>query len=94
MNQKEYIREKLLKELDLSITDLQAEQLLMYYTMMIEKNKVMNLTRITDFEEAVDKHFVDSLAIVKVLDPKQFAGCRMIDLGSGAGLPGVPIKIV
>lgn len=62
-----------------------------YYGMLIEKNKVMNLTAITEKEEVIDKHFVDSLALVK-------AECglnhqRILDLGTGAGFPGIPLKI-
>ena len=67
MNQ--YNTDKLKKgldELEISHSDQQIEQLLTYYEMMIEKNKVMNLTSITEFDEAVEKHFLDSLSLVRV----------------------------
>ena len=59
--------------------------------MLIEKNKVMNLTAITEPEEVIDKHFVDSLAINKIVDLKNVKS--VIDIGTGAGFPGIPLKI-
>ena len=56
-----------------------------------EKNKVMNLTGITEFQEVLVKHFLDSLACVKAVDIKKVK--RMMDVGTGAGFPGVPLKI-
>lgn len=73
------------------LNDEQAEKFLIYYDYLIEKNKVMNLTGITQFEEVVQKHFVDSLSLVNVLDLKQYHS--LIDVGTGAGFPGVPLKI-
>ena len=60
--------------------------------MLIEKNKVMNLTAITDFDEVVEKHFVDSVSLIQVVDLHQ--PLKVIDLGTGAGFPGIPLKIV
>ena len=74
-------------------TDEQVEKLLKFYDMTIEKNQVMNLTAITDFEEFVIKHFVDSVSIVKVLDLKS-KKIKVIDIGTGAGFPGIPLKIM
>ena len=71
----------------------QVEQLLTFYEMTIEKNKVMNLTAITDFKEFVIKHFVDSISIVKILDLKNKKQ-KVIDIGTGAGFPGIPLKIM
>lgn len=79
-------------KIGISLTKEQVEQFLIYYEYLIEKNKVMNLTGITEYEEVVRKHFVDSLSIVKVLDMNQYE--RVIDMGTGAGFPGVPLKIV
>jgi 16S rRNA (guanine527-N7)-methyltransferase len=59
---------------------------------LINWNKVMNLTSITEPEEIVEKHFIDSLSVLKYASPKK--GNRVIDVGSGAGFPGIPIKIV
>ena len=60
-----------------------------YYEFLVEKNQVMNLTAITEYEEVVQKHFVDSLSIVKVCDMKQVQN-SVIDVGTGAGFPGIP----
>ena len=57
----------------------------------MEWNKVMNLTGITEYQEVVEKHFLDSLSIVKVMDMDQAE--RVIDIGTGAGFPGIPLKI-
>ena len=77
--------------LGIILTDEQVRQFLTYYEFLVEKNQVMNLTAITEYEEVVQKHFVDSLSIVKVCDMKQVQ--TLIDVGTGAGFPGVPIKI-
>lgn len=82
---------KTLEELDIGLEDAKLDKLLKYYELMIEKNKVMNLTAITEFSDVLYKHFADSLAIVKVFEPKNET---VLDLGSGAGLPGIPLKIV
>ena len=57
-----------LKELHISLSDVQLDQFLTYYEMLVEKNKVMNLTAITEFDEVMKKHFVDSLSLVKVCE--------------------------
>ena len=85
-----------MKELDLEIalkiSEYQLEQFMQYYKMLIETNKVMNLTAITDLDEVMVKHFIDSLLIVKSMDINE---CNsMIDVGTGAGFPGIPIKIM
>ena len=67
------------------------EQFNTYYEMLVEKNKVMNLTAITEFEEVVQKHFLDSISLIKVEKLNQ--DISIIDLGTGAGFPGIPLKI-
>lgn len=88
-------REQLLKNAAASIgvflDDQQTDQFLKYYEILVEWNTFMNLTGITDYEEVVQKHFVDSLALWKVVDVKN-AG-NLIDIGTGAGFPGIPLKI-
>ena len=91
MNDKSLIINKLTAE-GIKITDVQCDKLYRFYEMVIEKNKVMNLTAITDYEEFVIKHFVDSLMIAKVMD--MTVPMTVLDIGTGAGFPGVPIKIV
>ena len=58
---------------------------------MIEKNKVMNLTSITEFDEVIDKHFLDSISLNRVIDFTQ--PLEVLDIGTGAGFPGIPLKI-
>lgn len=91
MNPISYIQDKL-RLLDIEASQSQLEQLFRFYELLIEKNKVMNLTGITDFEEVVEKHFMDSLIIHKFRDLNQQE--KIIDIGTGAGFPGIPLKIV
>lgn len=90
----DYDLEQFRKDLDslsVSLTDEQIEQFIIYYEMLVEKNKVMNLTAITEFDEVLKKHFVDSLSLVKAYDMTQ--DISVIDIGTGAGFPGIPLKI-
>lgn len=79
------------KDLNIILNDNQLTQFERYYRMLVEKNKVMNLTAITEEDEVIDKHFVDSLTCVRIIDMNQIT--NMIDIGTGAGFPGLPIKI-
>lgn len=81
-----------LKELNLELSDKQQNQFMDYFYMLIETNKAMNLTSIVDEDEVMVKHFIDSLLIVKFVDLNKFGS--MIDVGTGAGFPGIPIKIM
>lgn len=82
---------KELAAMNLSLTEKQLEQFIRYYELLIEKNKVMNLTAITEFDEVIEKHFLDSLSLIKILDcTKSYS---VIDMGTGAGFPGIPLKI-
>lgn len=83
--------EEALKKINISLDSTQINQFLKYYELMIQWNKVMNLTGITEFEEVLEKHFLDSLCLVKAADLKK--SCRILDLGTGAGFPGIPLKI-
>lgn len=80
-----------LEALDIVLDQEQIDQFDEYYEILVEWNKVMNLTGITEYQEVVEKHFLDSLSIVKVMDMDQAE--RVIDVGTGAGFPGIPLKI-
>ena len=79
------------KELGITLDEIQKKQFTDFYEYLVEKNKVMNLTGITEFQEVLVKHFLDSLACVKAVDMNK--ANRIMDIGTGAGFPGVPLKI-
>ncbi len=80
-----------LLELDIRIDEKQMNQFIRYYELLVEWNSFMNLTAITDFDEVLKKHFIDSLSIIKAFDMSQ--NIKLIDIGTGAGFPGIPLKI-
>lgn len=84
---------KELKEIDIELNDLQMEQFYQYYEMLIEWNSRVNLTAITEMEEVITKHFVDSLSLKKTIVDIGQKNYKMIDVGTGAGFPGIPLKI-
>ena len=95
MNEKNYDFDKFcrgLEKLEIFLSDEQIQKFLKFYEMMIEKNKFMNLTAVTDFEDVVEKHFLDSLCLNQITDLSKVR--NMVDLGTGAGFPGIPLKIV
>jgi len=79
-------------ELGLTIGENHAEQFMRYLTHLIEWNQSINLTTITDPKEIIIKHFIDSLAALAATNFAQ--GCRVLDVGSGGGFPGIPLKIM
>lgn len=81
-----------LDEFQLSISEKQKEQFIRYYEILVEWNSFMNLTGITDFQEVLKKHFIDSLSICKAVTFKDQDS--ILDVGTGAGFPGIPLKIV
>ncbi len=80
-----------LQNLKIELTETQKQQFDKYYELLVEWNKVMNLTGITEYEEVNEKHFTDSLALVKAIDVHNVHS--VIDIGTGAGFPGIPLKI-
>ena len=83
--------EQNLDKLGITLSESQRNQFDAYYKLLIEWNKVMNLTGITEYQEVNLKHFIDSLSLVRVCDMKSHI--KVIDIGTGAGFPGIPLKI-
>ena len=80
-----------LETLGIQLTDVQKKQFDRYFELLIEWNRVMNLTGITEYDEVNLKHFTDSLTIVRIKEMKNVS--TLIDVGTGAGFPGIPITI-
>lgn len=78
-------------KLGLELSDTQKKQFIRYYEMLVEWNKVMNLTAITEYDEVISKHFVDSLTLARDIDFDNVG--NLIDVGTGAGFPGLPLAI-
>ena len=90
MNKEEFI--EALKEIGIEITETQLKQLEQFYHLMLEWNEKINLTRITEEKEVYLKHFYDSLTLNKVVNLKEIN--TLCDVGTGAGFPGVVLKII
>lgn len=84
------------KKWNIVLTEKQIKQFDQYYDLLVEWNSFMNLTAITEFDEVCQKHFLDSLSIVKAYPDHYFKEntFQFIDIGTGAGFPSIPIKIV
>ncbi len=81
-----------MNSIGIELTNSQLNAFETYYDMLIDRNKVMNLTAITEFDEVMDKHFLDSVYLFRSI--KLEADYKLIDIGTGAGFPGIPLKIV
>lgn len=79
------------KKIGIQLSDIQLEQFRIYYDLLIETNKVINLTSITEERDVVYKHFIDSIALKSYIN---ISGGKVIDVGTGAGFPGIPLAIV
>lgn len=107
MEEKQFLTEAFRKA-GLELSERKVKQFLCYYERLVEKNKVMNLTAITEYEDVVLKHFLDSgmlwaTGVIKKTDEEWFGefneeikrpGVSLIDVGTGAGFPGVPLKVL
>ena len=92
MNKEEIIKFKEgLDQLNIYLSEHQYLQFRQFFDMLEEKNKVMNLTAITEFDDVIEKHFLDSLSLIKVCDLNREQS--VMDMGTGAGFPGIPLKI-
>lgn len=80
-----------LSALNISLEENQIEQFIRYYELLIDWNQRMNLTAITDYDDVLKKHFIDSLSLIKAYDLCKKV--KVIDIGTGAGFPGLPLKI-
>ena len=80
------------KKIDIDLSDLQHSQFEKFYNLLVEWNEKMNLTAITEYHDVVVKHFVDSIAINKAFNIS--SDMKVIDVGTGAGFPGIPLNIV
>lgn len=81
-----------LKQWNIALTDAQADAFIRYYERLTEWNQRMNLTAVTEWNEVCSKHFLDSLSLLSVTDPDSYSS--VADIGTGAGFPGIPLKIM
>lgn len=84
--------EKDMIQLGIELSALQLDQFIRYYEMLVKWNEVMNLTAVIEYNKVLKKHFVDSASLVRAYNPKESE--NMIDIGTGAGFPGLVLKIV
>jgi 16S rRNA (guanine527-N7)-methyltransferase len=78
-------------QMGVALSDAQAEQFMTYLSLLLEWNEKMNLTAITEHRDVVLKHFADCLSLIPHVEWKE--GMQVIDVGTGAGFPGIPVKI-
>ncbi len=83
-----------LNEMNISISEQQLKQFQMYYDLLLEWNSFMNLTAITELDEVIRKHFLDSASLIHAIPDLSEKKYSFIDVGTGAGFPGIPLKIL
>ena len=81
-----------LSALGIAFSEEILNQFTIFYQMMVERNKVVNLTAITEWDEVVEKHYLDSVSLARSMELHK--KMRMLDIGTGAGFPGIPLKIL
>ena len=82
-----------LKEFHIYLNENQLNQFMKYYDLLKEWNSFMNLTAITEFDEVLKKHFIDSVSLINAVTDLKERAYTLIDVGTGAGFPGIPLKI-
>ena len=92
MNLEEFSKKIIMQldEINIDIKKEQVEKMYLYMNYLLEKNKEMNLTAITEPNDVISKHFVDSATILKYIKENE----NVVDIGTGAGFPGIPLKIL
>ena len=88
---KRFLQDKL-EMLSVEVDRKKIDQFNQFYDLIVEWNNVMNLTAITDYKDVVEKHFLDSLSIERILKLDDIKA--VMDVGTGAGFPGMPLKII
>ncbi len=82
---------KMAEKIGISLTDEMLTKFEIFYRLLLDANRYMNLTAITDKKEVVLKHFIDSIALINFVD---LSRTKIIDVGTGAGFPGIPLAIM
>lgn len=85
---------ELFNKYGIELEDNQISKFQTYYDLLIEWNNVINLTSIIEYEEVIKKHFLDSCLLLKKFSLSYFVGKKIIDIGTGAGFPGIPLAIM
>jgi len=86
--------ENLFHQWGIALSEKQINQFRHYYELLIDWNSKMNLTSITDWEEVKVKHFLDSIALLQYINLDDLKNKKIIDVGTGAGFPGIPLALV
>lgn len=88
------IMKELFSDYNIEVNSEQIEKFDNYYRLLIEWNKKINLTAIINYEDVIKKHFLDSILLLKVYSKDLFTSKNIIDVGTGAGFPGLPLAIM
>lgn len=91
---KNRINDKFISYIGFELSDTECQQFFDFMNLLIDKNKVMNLTAITEPDEIIVRHFVDSSILLKIYGREEFDSKKVVDVGTGAGFPGLPLAII